>query len=418
MEQSENPFKIDGRQKKTYEAKKRAEEIKELESRYKEEMESAEGTEEDTYEESSEENRAIREIIAKIKSKDPEIYDKDRSLFTEIKAERKSTSETKPPKEKEQTYRLKEYYREIAQEKDAKHEKTKKRVEYDTEQKENLAAFIKAANETENEDIFYKKAPTNKEEDEEENKNKEDFLEDYVLKGGWQKETEEIQAEKDFLEEDSEEIEMIEEFEKECRVGAGGKYLTAKKPNQQRKRKELRKKMRNREEEKKKEEEIKRLKNLKKQQFADRLSILRSVSGLSKRQISKIKLEGSYDRRELDRTLESLFGEDYFREKEETRPKVKGSEMEAEEIKEIERLVATGETQNDRSAIKEIRRIISEIHEIGEEYGALKKQGDFEYVSVESVDLGLSAKDILMMDDKMLKRQYSVKKYAPFKREH
>ncbi|KAI5192353.1 hypothetical protein NEMIN01_1967 [Nematocida minor] len=438
QQNNENPFKIDSRQQKKYEAKKRAEEIKELESKYKDELSQEETEDDASYEESEEENVAVQKLIEKIRNKEPEIYDKERQIFEEIKQSHKTagTAQIKE-REKERSYRLKDYYRdavldkmeenenteeesreekeETTREGDRKKERVKKRVQYDTEQKQNIDAFIAAMDEVEVDDELFQKKP--KEEGGEEDTD--EFLTEYVLKGGWQKELEKKEKEDTelFLEEDSEEIEMIEEFDKEGMPATGGKYSTVKKPTQQRKRKELRKKMRNREEEKIKQEEIKRLKNLKKQQFADRLSILRSVSGLSKRKVSKIRLEDSYDRRELDKILEDLFGEEYFSEKEEKRPKIKGSEMEAQELKQLEQLAEKGELQHDRETVKEIKKILSEIREIGEEYGSLKKQGTFEYVKVPTVDLGLSVKDILLADDKTLKRQYPLKKFAPFQDE-
>ncbi|KAI5169467.1 hypothetical protein NEIRO02_2671, partial [Nematocida sp. AWRm79] len=442
MENSENPFNIDPKQQKKYEAKKRAEEIKELEAKYEEDLASYTETEEEVeYEESQEENIAIQEIIEKIKKKDPEIYDGNKKIFEEIKqAHKKETTEKPADKQKESSYRLKDYYREKTldimnktpeetteelfpikeedscsedaseekQVRDRKQERIKRKTEYNEEQKENIKAFISAMEEINTTDELFQK----KTEEEVKEEDPENFLTEYVLKGGWQKENETNKEEELlFLEEDSEELELIEEFDKETIPTTQGKFATVKKPVQKRKRKELKKKLRNREEEKIKQEEIKRLKNLKKQQFMDRISILRSVSGLSKRQLSKIKLDEVYDRKEFDKTLESLFGEEYFNKEEEERPKIKGYETEAQELKQLEELAENAELQQDRTSISEIKKILSEIREIGKEYATLKKQGDFEYVEMPAVNIGLSTKEILLADDKFLKMHYSIKNY-------
>ncbi|EHY65092.1 hypothetical protein NERG_01538 [Nematocida ausubeli] len=446
MENNENPFNIDPKQQKKYEARKRAEEIKELEAKYQDDLSSYTETEEEMeYVESEEENIAIQEVIEKIKRKDPEIYDGEKNLFEELKQSHKgaeSGAQTKASREA--SYRLKDYYREQtldkmqkekegsdeeqqsnpeeatdseghqeeSTEKDRRHERIKRKAEYSEEQKKNIKDFISALNKVDTTDDLFQK----KKEEEVEEENQDEFLTDYILKGGWQKE-EEAKDDGDikFLEEDSEEIELIEEFDKETMPTAQGKFATVKKASQKRKRKELKKKLRNREEEKTKQEEIKRLKNLKKQQFADRLAILRSVSGLSKRQASKIKLEEVYNKKEFDKTMESLFGEEYFKKKEEERPKIKGYEAEAQELKQLEDLAEKAEMQQDRTSMSEIKKILSEIKEIGKEYASLKKQGDFEYVEMPTVNIGLTTREILLADDKFLKRNYSIKNYAPFK---
>ncbi|KAH9385597.1 uncharacterized protein NEMAJ01_0493 [Nematocida major] len=441
---AENPFNINPRQKRKYEAKKRSEEIRELEIKYKDE-EMSESTEDDaSYDEREEENMAVQELIEKIRAKDPKIYEKSARVFEEIESAHKSQSESTQKPSAEAPYRLKEYYREtvlqevskLSEEMDSEktaHESAvsasagEKRIESSdsapagAQDKESglpnkgraIDSFLHALNEMDTGDqLFHKKQA-----EEENDAGAEDFLTEYVLKGGWQKECEKPNEE-NFLQEDSEEIELIEEFDQEIAPTAGGAYSTVKKPAQRRKRKELKKQLRNREEEKQRQEEIKRLKNLKKQQFADRLSILRSVSGVSKRKLSKIRLEECYDKKEFDKTLDSIFGESYFDEKETKRPKIKGFEMEAEELKQMERLANDGEMQADRNALSEIRKIISEIREIGEEYETLKKRGDFEYVEMPTVNIGLSVRDILLADDKFLKKNYSIKKFAPYQEEY
>lgn len=434
---NENPFEINPRKQKKYEAKKRAEEIKELEGKYKDELSFTETEDDESYEESEQENIAVQEVIEKIKKKDPEIYDPKRRLFEEIKESCKTEEHTNTEKRKEKSYKLKDYYREqtlkkmqgvsvedptdkteLSEDEESTHknkkkEKLKNRTEYDSEQKKNIKEFLAALDEIDSAEELFKKAPKK----EEEEIDPEEFLKEYVLQGRWKEEEPAAENEAGFLEEDSEEIELIEEFDKEIMPNTGGRFATVKKPAQRRKRKELRKKLRNREEEKIKQEEIKRLKNLKKQQFADRMAILKNVSGLSKRKLSKIKLEDSYNPKEFDNILGSLFGEEYFKEKEEKRPKIKGFEVEAEELKEIERLAEKGEIQQDRDTQKEVKKILSEIREIGEEYVALKKQGDFKYVEIKGMSIDLSAKDILLADDKFLKRHYSIKKFAPYQDE-
>lgn len=417
----ENPFRIEEKKKKKYEAKKRTEEIRELEKKYAGEVHEIESDSTETYSEDSAENRAIQEVIEKIRAKAPEIYDPTRPIYTEAKQNQRPTKTKPAKKEKEAHYGLKAYHQEtvlqhMTEPPTHTQQRVQKKAQYDTEQKENIEALIQAAEEIkEEEGLFWKKEQKEDTDKETEGQIEENFLEEYVLKGGWQKAAEK-EEETGFLEEDSEEIEIIEEFEKEGAEAAGGGYLTAKKPKQRRKRKEIKKQARNREEEKKKEEEIKRLKNLKKKQFEERLRILRSVSGLSKRQVSKIKIEESYDREETDKILNKLFGEEYYKEEETVRPKIKGSEIEAEEIKQIEKQAERGEIQQDRDRIEEIKKIVQEIKEIGEEYSRLKKKGDFEYVKIES-KIDLSVKDIFTTDDKILKRAYPLKAYAPFKKE-
>ncbi|KAI5181392.1 protein KRI1 [Nematocida sp. AWRm80] len=431
--QDENPFELDERKEKKYNSRKRTEEIKELEEKYQEEDSYTETEEESSYEDNPEENLQVKEVLAKIREKNPEIYNKETIYFTE-EYPSKDPSKTETQK-KTAPYTLKEYYRDqvLAQietkELDGLNEEDKDtqiqpgiqnrvtRTEYDQEQKENIKDLLNALESVNpGTDLFVKRPIETEPETSsilDPEQNPDQFLEEYVLGGKWQQKT--TTESNEFLEEDSEELELIEEFEKETQSHKSIiNCPTAKRPNQTRKRKELRKKLKNREEEKQKQEELKRLKNLKKQQFRDRMNLLKTVSGLSNRKLSKINLTDNYNEAEFDSLIETLFGKKYFEEKEEDRPKIKGDLLEAEELKEIEQLAQEGILQNNRVREREVKKVLAEIKKIGQEYTALKNQGTFQYVSVPYAPIPLSVKDIFSMDDKDLRRKYPLKKFAPY----
>ncbi|OAG31853.1 hypothetical protein NEDG_00328 [Nematocida displodere] len=398
---SENPFAIDSRMEKKYNARKASEEIKELEEKYQGEWLSETESEECDYQDDPAENRAIKALLEKIRSRDPEIYT-SQVYFT--------APESKAAKS-DQSYRLKDFYRDQVLEQMNKTDKLKQKLEYDQEQNENIEAFITALNEEEPQGSLFTKKATLPEEEEAEQA---DFLQRYLLEGGWQQAVAKEESLKDFLDEDSEELELIEEFDREGLPAINTNFATAKKPAQIRKRKELRKKIRQDTQAQIKQEELRRLKNLKKQQFAERLALLKKVSGLSNRKLAKINLMDAYSEASFDKLIETLFDDKYFDREETKRPKVKGSSVEAQELQEMDALAEKGEVQSDRKRVKDVKKILTEMKSLGQEYSALGNKGDFEYVQVPTVSLNLSVKDIFSMDDKELKRKYPLKKYAPF----
>ncbi|KAI5192844.1 hypothetical protein NECID01_2102 [Nematocida sp. AWRm77] len=395
-------FQIDEAQERKYNARESAKELRELEEKYKNDSLSDTETSGE-YEDNEEENRVLQDLIHKIRNKDPEIYT-NKTYFTPETEETAGTS-------KEKSFRLKEYYRKQTLDQMHNAKKLQTQLEYNTEQAANIEEFAQEmANMPVEESLFVPKKETEEPSPEE---TPEEFLANYVLAGRWAKEAE--PATDVCLEEDSEELEMIEEFEKEVyessnKLGVKGKYVTTKAPEQKRRRKELRKKMRNREEEKKKEEEIKRMKNLKKQQLSERLSALKSISGLSNRKLAKINLNDAYNEKEFNKMIDSLFDEKYFEKEENKRPKIKGDTVEAQELQDIEEMADKAMLGRDQK----VKGLLSEIKDLGKEYTSLGATEKFEYIEGPTVNLNMSVLDILLAEDSELKRKYPLKKLAPY----
>ncbi|KAI5170734.1 hypothetical protein NEFER03_0193 [Nematocida sp. LUAm3] len=398
-----NPFHLDRKLKRKYEDRKVAEEIRELQEKYKDEEIEETESEESSYEESEGENEQIIEIIEKIRNKDPEIYT-DKEFFTQ-----KITEKLK----KEKSFKLRELHREQTLDAMHKVDRVEKKMKYNVEQEEAIDTFISQLDKMNISGEILQKKELKSEEEDLRDLPEEEFLNRYVLQGKWKK-TEEPENNEEFLEQDSEELEMAEAFDASSLPIPGSSFSTAKKPSQERKRKELKKRLRKREEEKVREEEIKRLKNLKKKQFSDRLSLLKKISGLSNRKISKINLSDQYNEKEMDKLISSLFDEKYFQESEKTKPEVKGSLPEAQELKDLEDAAKKGEMLNDRVRTREIKKIVEEIKKIGEEYDSLRIKGDFSYVELPNINIPLSIKDIFTADENLLKKQFPIKKFAPY----
>lgn len=410
---TEDVFQIDTRAEKKYNAKRAAEELKELEEKYADESISI-TEEESSYEDDPQENEEIKRVIEHIRNKEPKIYDKSATFYA-YKAPKEKHPEPDDEPQKEKSYTLKDYYREQILQKMGT-EKKKKRIQYDAEQEENVEEFISELIKEEPLESIFVKKEQNLPDSEELELDPENFLQKYVFGGGWKQES--PKKDEQFLDEDSEELEIIEEFDKEglenIPAPVSSKCPSTKRPVQSRKRKELKNKLRNREKEKQKQEEIKRLKNLKKQQFQERIKLLKQVSNLSNRKLAKINLKDEYTEKAFNRMLDSLFNAKYDMKEEKHRPKLSGASVEAQELQEIEVLAAEGEMQRDRKREKEVRKILQQIKELRNDYNSLQTSGSFRYVSLPSVQIGLSALDILSMDDRALRKNYPLKKYAPF----
>ncbi|KAI5184905.1 hypothetical protein NEHOM01_0456 [Nematocida homosporus] len=415
----EDLFILDKKKQKEYEARKAAEEIREIEAKYAGES-LTESSSESSYEDSPEENMKIRQLLISLRNKEDSIAisnsnanldnNIDTNLDTNSNTNTNSDTNTNTnTNSNNNSYRLKDFYREqtLAQ---MKAEKTEKKLAYSPDQADSLAAFMTAAESVEG--VEFSAAPTPAPgltftPDMDPN----EFLDAYVLGGGWKAPTN--QTDEAFLEEDSEEMEMADLFD----ASAPSLITTTKAPVQQRKRKELRAKMRRRDKEKEKAEDLKRLKNLKKTQYSERLQLLQRVSGLSKRQIKKLTLNADYNEETFTETLNNLFGEEYFQEPEPERPKVSGTLPEAAELREDEEAVASGTLPGDRTRARQIQGILRELKTIGTDYAKLQVSGDFAYTQVPGPDMPLSIKEILASDDAELRKRFPLKKLAPYRRD-
>lgn len=385
------------------------EERKEEEKKEEREEESSceESEEESSYEESEEENIRIETLIEKIRKKDPEIYNKETVFYTE-------KDKKKADKKEESSYQLKDYYRDQTLEGMRKSKSIEKKLAYNREQKESIAEFVEAMEQINPQDELFMK----KEKSENKNKNKEDitddeFLRKYIFGGGWKEKIEEEKKplQKEFLEEDNKELEMADLFEQSR---PSSLFVNAEKPSYANKRKEVEKKERKKQKEAQKEQELKQKKNLKKKQFAEKLDLLRNISGLSKRKISKINLIDDYNEEAFDQLISSIFDKNYFSKEENERPEISDSLAETQELSGIENPDKKNEIDSDSSKKQKIKEVIQEIKQIEEEYSALKVIGNFEYVNIPAVNIPLSVKEIFNTDDAVLKKNFPLDKYAFF----
>eukprot|EP00397_Hematodinium_sp_SG-2012_P025426 GEMP01026562.1.p1 GENE.GEMP01026562.1~~GEMP01026562.1.p1 ORF type:complete len:667 (+),score=216.91 GEMP01026562.1:17-2017(+) len=288
----------------------------------------------------------ILETLCAIKNKDPSIYDPAKTFFDEKDFERRKIAEAKKI-----TYNdllretlLKDGAEAFVNEDD---EVANKKGPQDDNAR---AELIKAAHEDDEDsdgDLFVKKhkgaveraaedanfkefSLRQKEDDmavlaskywrpDEELDENEQFLRDYILKEGW-KEGQGMQVDLSDRESESDHLDQVDDFEREYNFRfeeAGGTQIvghdrnvlhSVRQKDDKRKRKRLEREERKLEEKVRRDEELKRLKNLKKKEIADRLKKLQEITG---NEYTNINLQDDFDPDAHDADMKDMLGENY-----------------------------------------------------------------------------------------------------------
>ncbi|KAG6435954.1 hypothetical protein SASPL_100835 [Salvia splendens] len=280
------------------------------------------------------------------------------------------------------------------------------------------------------------------------------------------------------ISEDEDEVEKQEDYEREFNFrfeeNAGDRVMghSRKVEGSVRKKDNARKSQRERKEERigqaefERKEELKRLKNLKKKEIKEKLEKIREVAGTEGIFLDKDDLEDEFDPEAHDKKMNEAFGEEYYGA-EDVDPQFGTDDDEDEELekpdfdKEDELLgldkgwdevdksgegfksfreriikdrLASGEEEEDgedegkqRGSKRKRKHKPSEvekavIEELLDEYYKLDYEdtiGDlktrFKYRPVKAKRFGLSAEEILALDDKELNQYVSLKKIAPYR---
>ena len=277
--------------------------------------------------------------------------------------------------------------------------------------------------------------------------------------------------------EDEEEIEKQEEYEKNYNFryeeNAGDRVLghsrivegsVRKKSNARKAQRESKKERMARAEEERKEE-LKRLKNLKKREILEKMNKIKEIAGIGENGVLPMNeddLDGEFDPEEYDRKMKEAFDDDYYnaddaepgfgsdsdddgrpdfdkedellglpknwdvcvsgdgflaarekilKQKKDIETDSEKEEMEPEEGGKLKR------KHRDKDELtKEWKKMYLEETsklEYEDTIGDLKTR--FKYTTVNSKRFGLSAEEILMMDDKDLNQYVSLKKLAPYR---
>ncbi|CAD6338341.1 unnamed protein product [Miscanthus lutarioriparius] len=187
-------------------------------------------------------------------------------------------------------------------------------------------------------------------------------------------------------------------------------------------------------------EELKHLKNLKKKEIAERLERIRMIAGIEGDAACKLgadDLEEDFDPEDYDKKMQEMFDDSYY-EADDVDPEFgSGEEMDLEkpnfdkedELLGLPKGWASDQSKEESTATdaKGAKGKISlkdkvELEKEMEEYYKLDYEdtiGDiktrFKYKQVKPNSFGLSAYDILTVDDKDLNQYVSIKKLAPYR---
>uniref|UniRef100_A0A803N6A8 Kri1-like C-terminal domain-containing protein n=1 Tax=Chenopodium quinoa TaxID=63459 RepID=A0A803N6A8_CHEQI len=243
------------------------------------------------------------------------------------------------------------------------------------------------------------------------------------------------------LSDDEEAIEKQEEYEKgfnfRFEENASDRVLghsrivdgSVRKETNARKNQRERKKERLAQAEIERQEEVKRLKNLKRKEIQEKLSKIKEIAGIDKDiPLDEDDLEEDFDPEKFDKKMNAAFGDRYY-EEEDVDPEF-GSESESDlekpDFKKEDELLGLPEDwdvtkSNDgffaeRERLKTLdKKLEEELYKLDYEdsIGDLKTR--FKYREVKPSKYGLSAADILMLDEQELNQYVSLKKLATYR---
>lgn len=467
---------------KKYDSKKKREELAELQERCKDAADEDASTDSESLEEEDEDGELltpaldaqILQTIAKVKSRNKDIYDQRKSFFVDDELRKAEADWRQRRKKRERPVTLGDYQRkqllagEGEGEEESKDEgKDEIRLTHEQEQRAIKQEFQRVCvlDDKAGGD-FLRVRPKTEEQmqhEEEEYKNfllenlgndenmresmgnwlqyrqhpaalkdEDHFLIDYVLNRGW------IDAERKKLPsydaivadeiEDEEHVEKMEEFEERYnfrfeqpgaeRVVTFARQIegSMRREDDARKRQREAKKLRRDVEKGRQLEELKRLKNLKKEEIREKLDKIKKVAGT---EVEGIDLESDFDPDEHDRKMAKLFDSKFY-EREEKKPRLSDSDDEP---------IASTTKRVMRKAAKSIEKSMEQkkgpnqsFVDYLDEYYALDYEDKigtlscrFKYSAVVPASFGLEAHDILQAQDAELNAHVSLKKLAPYR---
>ncbi|CAG8445757.1 4032_t:CDS:10 [Funneliformis caledonium] len=325
---------------KTYEVRKRGEELSKLKEKYgdisdEDTDSSSTSEEEDEFGElvTPEVDAQIMKTIVAIKSKDPKVYDSQSNFFADeeiqkahqqwLDKQQKKKSEAKP-------MHLKDYHRKILLENGGiiAEELKAEEEDYQNFLLENMADTkdVEILKQWQN----YKNDPNINED--------EAFLMDFILKRGWiDKDSDKVPSYDELIaehhdEEDEKFEEAVDQFESKynfrfeeegstkvvtyARNLEGSMRRTDNKRKLQRQARSERKE----EEKKRKIEELKRLKNLKKKEIFEKLQKIKEITGNDTVGFDDVDLEEDFDPDKYDKKMNKVFDDDYYAEADNEKP--------------------------------------------------------------------------------------------------
>ncbi|KXN70805.1 Krr1-domain-containing protein [Conidiobolus coronatus NRRL 28638] len=250
------------------------------------------------------------------------------------------------------------------------------------------------------------------------------FLMNYILNRGWisngQDELEEKLKDSNEikeLEESEEELEIADEFEQEYnfrfeepnssniishpRTVEG----TLRRVKSARAERRADKAKRKEEAKAKKVEELKRLKNKKKKEILDQLEKIQNISGYKDYNIEGFNLDDDFDPEKFDQQMQDQFDEDYY-------------EDDFGDEKPVFDDVDIGDIEGKQSSKDkaEVQKLMNEYYNLNYEDIIDGTPVRFKYRSVDADYFGLSTEEILMGDEKELNQVVPLKKIAPYRK--
>ncbi|XP_034293726.1 protein KRI1 homolog isoform X3 [Pantherophis guttatus] len=356
---------------------RRREELQRLQDKYGEEekVSSSESASSEEEELDPKLDRAFYSMLGLLKTKDPRIYQKNVTFYTEEDSSSASVCKKTSTKKKEKPMLLKDYERKVMVEKAGKYEDeedeeeitVKKQLTYVEEQRELKESFRKFVAESDeegdngNSSALLQKRVKSKEEkiplkiywNDPKLDEGEQFLRDYILNQCYKKGSREEEQEQEHQQKGTPGIELAvsdssdegefflkkqEDFERQYNfrfeepeaqhVKTYPRVIVSSVRRKDEHRKEKRQEIqeRKRKEREQKQQELKHLKNLKRQEILERLEKLHKITGRAGNSFQESDLEGDFDPHLHDQLMENYFGDVYYGVGEEEKPQFETEE--------------------------------------------------------------------------------------------
>lgn len=276
---------------------------------------------------------------------------------------------------------------------------------------------------------------------------KERFLRDFVLSNGWldknngdapgpddyKIEIDRVAADagsdesEDDLDRDEDFVKKAEEFEAKynfrfeepdgVQVNFHARRIedSLRRPDERRKRARETRKKRKDKEKLLKAEEIKHLKNLKKKEVQSRLIALQEAAG-SGVDFSGIDLDADFDPEEFSKQMDKKFGEDYYKQEDKDLAGRQDVAIVSEHRPNVSDVLQDNDVNADEPGLHTaVERLMDEYYQLDYEDIVDGVPVRFNYKQVEREDFGMTAEEVLNLEEKELNRRASLKYLAPYR---